>query len=135
MVVLLLVVNLQGFLRVTRADDDYNSLIWDRWLDQNRAYYLRSCLNLIKSAKCQVQLYNNYFNLTKEELDLNCCIFVKIMGKKCTINFVGCSIIQFMKLISLILWNSTKDVLQGFHRPSHLRHCNQFDNLKSFLSF
>ena len=89
MVVILLAVDLKGFAGVTKADNDYNSLIWDRWLDEDRVYYLRPCLNLIKSAKCQVQLYNNYFSLSKKELDLNCCVFVKVMGKKCTLNFAG----------------------------------------------
>ncbi|KAG6575251.1 hypothetical protein SDJN03_25890, partial [Cucurbita argyrosperma subsp. sororia] len=90
LVVLLLAVNLQVFVRLTKANDDYNSPIWDRWLDAGRAPYLRPCLNLMKSTKCQVQLYNNYFNIRKKKMDLNCCVFVKVMGENCARRFAGC---------------------------------------------
>uniref|UniRef100_A0A9I9E367 Uncharacterized protein n=1 Tax=Cucumis melo TaxID=3656 RepID=A0A9I9E367_CUCME len=38
----------------------------------------------MRRAKCQVDLYNYYFNISKKELDLNYCVFVKVVEKKCS---------------------------------------------------
>lgn len=89
--ILLLAVNLAILVHPSMADvdDDYNSPIWNGWVDEDRASNLRPCLDMMKSAKCQVQLYNYYFNISKKELDLQCCVFVKIMGKYCAHAFAG----------------------------------------------
>ena len=89
MVILLLAINLAFLVQPSTADDDYNSPIWDRWVDEDRGINLRPCLDMMKSAKCQVELYNYYFNISTKELDLNCCVFVKVMGKRCARAFAG----------------------------------------------
>lgn len=88
-VILLLAINLATLVQPSMADEDYTSPIWDGWVDEDRGYNLRPCLDMMKSAKCQVELYNYYFNIGKEELDLICCVFVKIMGKSCAEAFTG----------------------------------------------
>ena len=87
MVILLSAINLAKLVQSSGVDEDYNSSIWNDWLDEDRAFTLRPCLDRMRSAKCQVELYNYYFNISKKELDLNCCVFVKVMGKKCAQTF------------------------------------------------
>lgn len=89
MVIILLAINLTTLLQPSMANDDYNSPIWNGWVDEDRGTTLRPCLDIMKSAKCQVELYNYYFNISQKELDLNCCIFVKVMGKSCAQAFAG----------------------------------------------
>ncbi|CAK9313458.1 unnamed protein product [Citrullus colocynthis] len=89
-VILLLAINLAATLvQSSGVDEDYNSPIWDGWVDEDRGINLRPCLDRMKSAKCQVELYNYYFNISKKELDMNCCVFVKVMGKKCARAFAS----------------------------------------------
>lgn len=89
MVILLLAINMAILVQPSMVEDDYNSPIWDRWVDEDRGPNLRPCLDMMKSAKCQVELYNYYFNISKKELDLYCCVFVKVMGKECAQAFAG----------------------------------------------
>ncbi|KGN50979.1 hypothetical protein Csa_008880 [Cucumis sativus] len=83
----LLVVDSLALVQPSTVDDNGISSIWSDWLDEDRAPTLAPCLHMMRSEKCQVELYNYYFNISKKELDLSCCVYVNYMGKKCAAAF------------------------------------------------
>lgn len=44
---------------------------------------LQPYLNRMRSAKCQVELYNSFFNINKKELNFKLLCFRQVMEKKC----------------------------------------------------
>lgn len=83
----LLVVDSLALVHPSIIDDNSISSIWSGWIDKDRAPILASCLYLMKSDKCQVELYNYYSNKSKKEVDLSCCVYVNYIGEECAASF------------------------------------------------
>ena len=58
-------------------------------MDEDRGVNLPPCLDIMKSAKCQVELHNYYFNISMKEFYIYCFTFVKITGKECANAFAS----------------------------------------------